>query len=261
LSGAALQGVGVLVTRPEHQAMPLCRLLEAEGAGALRLPVLEIRPAGERREAAARLGSLDRFDLIIFSSANAVRFGAALLEQRRDLKLAALGPATAHALNQAGYRVSVSPAKAFDSEGLLRHPALHHLQGRSVRIIKGTGGRALLEHELRERGAAVATLDVYERAPAHPAPAALAAVTDALESGSLQVVTATSLDIAGALLALATPPLRSALERVHWLVPGARVAEGVRELRVSPPFIQADSAEDHALVAALLAWRAAESGA
>ena len=37
---SALHGVGVLVTRPEQQATPLCRLLEAEGALTLRLPAM-----------------------------------------------------------------------------------------------------------------------------------------------------------------------------------------------------------------------------
>ena len=51
----ALQGVGVLVTRPEQQAMPLCRLLEMQGASTLRLPAVEIKPIGNRRETAAQL--------------------------------------------------------------------------------------------------------------------------------------------------------------------------------------------------------------
>ena len=71
-----LHGVGILVTRPEQQAMPLCRLLEAEGAHTLRLPAIDIKPLGSRREIAAQLGPLAAFDAIIFSSANAVRFGA-----------------------------------------------------------------------------------------------------------------------------------------------------------------------------------------
>src|ERR1700675_2825418 len=105
----ALHGVGVLVTRPEQQAMPLCRLLESQGASTLRLPALEIRAVGNRRETAAQLGALDNFDVIIFTSANAVRFGASLLDQKRDLTLAAIGPATARALNKAGYRAGVQP--------------------------------------------------------------------------------------------------------------------------------------------------------
>src|SRR5271170_1539877 len=101
---SALHGVGVLVTRPEQQAMPLCRLLEIQGASTFRLPGVEIKPRERGGTLTARLGALEDFDLIIFVSANAVRFGAALLGQKRELTLAAVGPATAHALNQAGYR-------------------------------------------------------------------------------------------------------------------------------------------------------------
>src|SRR5271165_1088172 len=116
-----LHGVGVLVTRPELQAPPLCRLLESQGASTLRLPAVDIKATGDRRALAVQLGRLESFDLIIFSSANAVRFGASLLDQKRDIALAAMGPATARALNQAGYRVAIQPAGTFDSESLLLH--------------------------------------------------------------------------------------------------------------------------------------------
>src|ERR1700729_349334 len=144
---SALHGVGVLVTRPEQQAMPLCRLLEIQGASTLRLPAIEIKAIGNRRDTAARLGALENFDVIIFTSANAVRFGASLLDQKRDLTLAAMGPATASALNQAGYRVQVQPAGSFDSESLLSHPRLERPTGRRILIIKGSNGRPLLEQE------------------------------------------------------------------------------------------------------------------
>src|SRR5271165_5478867 len=135
-----LHGVGVLVTRPELQSMPLCRLLEAQGASTLRLPAVEIKPLADRRALTASLSALERFDLIIFTSANAVRFGAGFLGQSRDLPLAAIGPATARALNQAGYRVAVQPADTTDSEGLLLHPRLEHLAGHRILIIKGANG-------------------------------------------------------------------------------------------------------------------------
>src|SRR5882757_11198712 len=143
-----LQGVGVLVTRPEQQAMPLCRLLESCGAMVLRLPAISIKPVGDTQDLRCRLGALEAFDLIIFTSANAVRFGAPLLDQKRDLTLAAIGPATARALNQAGYRVAVQPAATFDSESLLLHPLLDHPAGRRILIIKGSNGRSFLEQEL-----------------------------------------------------------------------------------------------------------------
>src|SRR5579859_2333381 len=70
-----LHGVGVLVTRPEQQATPLCRLLESAGAQVLRLPVIDIRAAADLSDIRGRLGRIGAFDLVIFTSANAVRFG------------------------------------------------------------------------------------------------------------------------------------------------------------------------------------------
>jgi uroporphyrinogen-III synthase len=241
--------------------MPLCRLLEIQGASTLRLPAIEIKAIGNRRDAAAQLGALEKFDVIIFTSTNAVRFGASLLDQKRDLTLAAMGPATARALNQAGYRVQVQPAGNFDSESLLLHPRLERLEGRRVLIIKGSNGRPLLEQELTLRGAQVVAAEVYQRAPSSPSQAVLAALLDSFTAGAVQVITATSLEIASNLLSIAMPALRSEFERVHWLVPGERIAAGVRERGLSAPLLVAASAEDQDLVAALIRWRSSVSGA
>jgi uroporphyrinogen-III synthase len=256
-----LHGIGVLVTRPELQAMPLCRLLENAGATTLRLPAIEIKPVGVRRELAAQLGTLEKFDVIIFTSANAVRFGAPYLDQKRDLTLAAVGPATARALNQAGYRVALQPVDSFDTEGLLSHPRLGHAAGQRILMIKGRDGRQLLQEELTRRGATVACIEVYERVAASPTAAALSALQGRFAAGEVQVITATSLGTGGSLLALAPPELRAEFARVHWLVPGERVASGLRELGLQAPLLQSDSAEDQDLVAALIRWRSSVSGA
>ena len=256
-----LHGVGVLVTRPEQQATPLCRLLETQGASTLRVTVIEIKGTGDRRALAAHLGALADFDLVIFTSANAVRFGASLLDQQRDLTLAAIGPATARALNQAGYRVAVQPSGNFDSENLLNHPRLEHMAGHRVLIIKGSNGRALLERELARRGAQVVTADVYRRVPATPSDTVLAALLESFNMGAVQVITATSLEIAAHLLDMATPALRREFERVHWLLPGDRIAADVRARGLSAPILRADSAQDHDFVAALMRWRSSTSGA
>ena len=76
-----LQGVGVLVTRPEQQAERLCALLEAEGAVAVRLPAIDIKPVPGAHDFDAGPMASPPFDLAIFTSTNAVRFGAALLER------------------------------------------------------------------------------------------------------------------------------------------------------------------------------------
>ena len=249
-----LAGVHVLVTRPEQQAAPLCRLLEAEGAETLKLPVLEIRAFGERRGLLERLGSLDQYDLIVFVSANAVRFGAALLDQRRDLTLSAIGPATARALNQAGYRVAVQP-KQYNTEGLLDHPRLQHIGGRQVLLVKGREGRELLEEELKRRGAKVSRAEVYERVPLPLGEDLQAALTGRFAAGELHIITATSLDIGSHLLSSAGCAWRASLDAAHWLVPGPRVARGLRERGLKAPLLEARSAEDQDLVSELKRWR------
>jgi uroporphyrinogen-III synthase len=262
----ALRGVGVLVTRPEQQAIALCRLLEAEGAVTYRLPAIEVEPVPERRDLAAALGDPTRFAAIVFVSANAVRFGAFLLDAWRhgpahELPLAAIGPATARALDAAGQRVTLVPAAGFDSEALLADPRLDSVRGRSVLIVKGRGGRELLQTAFAARGAEVCVAEVYERHPASPDPARLQALEGDCRAGSIDVITATSAEIGAALLHLGPPSLRECFGRAHWLVPSARVGEELARLGLRSPLIRATSAEDHDLVAALLRWRSSASGA
>jgi uroporphyrinogen-III synthase len=256
-----LTGIGVVVTRPEQQAGPLCRLLEAQGAEVQRLPAISIVEHPRRRETIAALKAQGDFDLIIFTSANAVRYGEPLLQQRRDLTLAAIGPATARALNSAGYRISVAPAQGFTSEHLLEHPRLKTLQGSRVLLVKGEGGRDLLQQELTGRGAAVSIAAVYERRPAAPSAARLADIERAFAAGRLHAITATSLEVAQQVLALAPPALRSWFERALWVAPSERVAAGIGAAGVRGRIIAAASAEDHEVLAALLRWRSSESGA
>jgi len=249
-----LCGLGVLVTRPEHQAAPLCRLLEAEGAEVYPFAALRIEPIAPARPATG-----GRFDLLIFVSANAVRCGAALLASHRDAPLAAVGPATARALREAGYPVSIQPAGGFDSASLLADPRLRDLAGRRLLLVKGIGGRGLLETELKARGASVEVADVYRRAPAAPSAESVSALTERFAAVRLHVVTATSGEVAEALWHCASPALRAYLQRAHWLVPSDRVGRIVRGLGVDAPLLRAASAEDQDLVAELLRWRSSES--
>jgi uroporphyrinogen-III synthase len=254
-----LDGLGVLITRPSHQAGPLCRLFEAEGASVIRFPAIAVLPLDVGRAWAA--GALGVFDLILFTSANAVRHGAALLDQQRDLPLAAIGPATARALNQAGYRVAVQPSGAFDSESLLRHPRLASLAGQRILLIKGQGGRELLEQELSRRGAAVTLAEVYRRECPAPEAAELRSLESSFEKREIQLITATSAEIGNNLLVLATPALRRHFDAAHWLVPGVRVGDILRQEGLRAPIVLAASAVDQDLVSAAVRWRSSVSGA
>jgi uroporphyrinogen-III synthase len=198
---------------------------------------------------------VDRYRLIIFVSANAVRFGGDLIGQRRDLKIAAIGRATAQALNAAGLRVSIIPKGGSDSEALLASPELQHMAGQRVLIVRGRGGRELLGDTLAARGAEVVYAEVYERQPAHPSRETLAEIEELWRHGGVDVYTATSGELLEALVGLVTPRCRELMDSTALLTGASRVADRAARLGLGSPVILAEAPDDEALVEALVAWK------
>jgi uroporphyrinogen-III synthase len=250
-----LTGIGVLVTRPEHQAAHLCQLIEAEGGAAVRYPALDIRPRPDRAAIRAAVGPADRYDFIVFVSANAVRFGADILGERRDLRVAAIGQATSAALNAAGYRVTLMPDEGADSESLLALPQLADLHGQRVLIVRGTGGRDLLFEAMTERGAQVQYAEVYTREAAYPSLERKGELETLWRQGGVKVYTATSVEILEALVGIITPRCRELLHYTAMVTGSRRVADAATRLGIGSPIVISDSPEDAALVGALVRWR------
>jgi uroporphyrinogen-III synthase len=250
-----LTGIGVLVTRPDHQAAHLCQLIEAEGGAAVRYPALAIRPRPDRAAVRAAVGPTDRYDLVVFVSANAVRFGADILAQRRDAPIAAIGQATAGALNAAGYRVSLMPAEGADSESLLALPQLAQMSGQRVLIVRGTGGRDLLQEAMTARGAQVHYAEVYTREPARPSAGLQAEIEQLWRQGGISAFTATSVELLEALVGIVTPRCRGLMDSTALVTGSERVAAAAARLGLGSPILLADSPEDAALIAALIRWR------
>jgi uroporphyrinogen-III synthase len=250
-----LTGIGVLVTRPEHQAGHLCQLIEAEGGAAVRYPALVIKPRPDRAAVRAAIGPADRYDLVVFVSANAVRYGADILDQRRDVPVAAIGQATAAALNAAGNRVSLMPEEGADSESLLAMPQLAHMSGQRVLIVRGNGGRDLLQEVMTARGAQVQHAEVYIRETAYPSMERKAEVEKLWRQGGISVYSATSVALLEALIGIVTPRCRELMHSTALVTGSRRVAEAAVRLGLGSPLVLADSPEDAALVGALVRWR------
>ena len=250
-----LTGIGVLVTRPEHQASHLCQLIESEGGAAVRYPALVIKPRSDRAAVRAAIGPADRYDLVVFVSANAVRYGADILDQGRDRPVAAIGQATALALNAAGYRVTLMPDEGADSESLLALPQLAHLPGQRVLIVRGTGGRDLLQEVMSARGAQVQHAEVYIREAAYPSMERKAEIETLWRQGGISVYTATSVELLEALVGIVTPRCRELMHSTALVTGSNRVAEAASRLGIGSPILLADSPDDIALVGALVRWR------
>lgn len=162
-----LTGVRVLVTRPEAQSASLCAALEALGAVAVRLPVLQIEAIADNQDLQQVAANLAQIQKLIFISTNAVEYALPTLFAINPLILKklscfAVGKSTAQTLQAYGLNVKAAPPP-FNSESLLTLPELQVLSNERVVIVRGEGGRELLAESLKERGAQVEYCNVYRR--------------------------------------------------------------------------------------------------
>ena len=225
MSDNALAGIGVLVTRPRHQATELVAAIAARGGTPVEFPVIAIRPR-DQNEIAADLGELREPDIAIFVSANSVQLGAAYAGSAR---IAAIGPATAAAIEAGGRSVDIRSPSGYNSEHLLGEPELHDVAGKTVRIIRGNRGRELLAETLRSRGAAVEYLSVYARQlPEYPE-AEIADLEQRWRAGAIHVVTIMSVESLHNLVALLPETCLPLFVDTPLVTPAARVIQEARE--------------------------------
>lgn len=159
MTDAPLSGFGVLVTRPHAQAGEIIEAIQNAGGTAIQFPAIEIVPAAAA-DIESQVANEPPADIAVFVSRNAVEFGQPHIG---DASVAAIGPSTADALRGAGYNRVIEPDGGYDSESLLLHPELQDVRGKHVQIVRGQDGRELLSITLRERGAHVSFLTVYDR--------------------------------------------------------------------------------------------------
>lgn len=250
-ANTALTGHTVLVTRPAHQAGPLCRLIEAAGGAAEAVPALEIIPRPDQQAARAELEALRDCDIAVFVSANAVDQSLALLAPDPlpgPPALAAVGRGTAAALKAQGYTDVVHPEHRFDSEGLLETPLFRSVDGRTVAIVRGEGGRQWLAGALGRAGARVRPIVVYRRGlPEDAAPALRAA----LAAGRITLAAISSNAGLDNLLTMAGEEYADALRALPAAVPSDRTRDFARERGFRAPIQVAAGAEDKMMIRAL----------
>ncbi|MET0659483.1 MAG: uroporphyrinogen-III synthase [Steroidobacteraceae bacterium] len=244
-----LRGLRVLVTRPLEQAEPLAALIEAQGGEARVLPSIAIEPV-----APAQSYLEQRFDWVVFVSANAVRHGTPLCRAEMAAKVAAIGQATARALQAAAWRVDVVPSAPYTTETLLNSVEFTASANERVLIVRGMGGRDVLDRALLERGAAVESLTVYRRIPAtYSAVERDQFEREWLESG-FDIITATSAETLTHLHDQLSAAGRERLSQVPLLVVSPRIAESARALGLTGECVLAPSAEDASIVGTLAHW-------
>lgn len=228
-----LDGIGVLVTRPDDQASILVGRLAALGAHAVRLPVMDIADIADHRMLHALIDRLHEFDWAIFISPTAALRAVNLIRARRalpaTLRIAAIGQGGARELARLGVGEVLAPVGRFDSEALLELPPMQAMEGRRVVIFRGEGGREQLAETLRARGATVEYGECYRRVK----PAAMdPEVLKLLARGRLHATHVTSAEGLRNLFEMAGAAGSRWLRDLPMFVPHPRIAEVARELGV-----------------------------
>lgn len=228
MSPGGLDGLGVLVTRPKHQAAELTAAIEATGGKVVLFPVIEIA-GSELRDIDDELRRMPPPDIAVFVSRNAVQHGWPAFRDH-PAKFAAVGPATRDAIEAQGGAVQIYPQDGFDSEHLLQHPEFRDADGKRVVIVRGQSGRELLADTLRQRGATVTYLCAYERKPREPSKQELERLQSALGAGQIHFMVVMSVDSLKSLLEITPLACRDYLQRVTLVAPSARVLQTASEL-------------------------------
>jgi len=158
-----LAGIRVAVTRARAQASELAARLAALGAGVVEVPAIRVVPL------AGPVPRLAGYDLICLTSPNGARV---LFDRLRDAgldaralagaRVAAIGPGTAAALERQGITADIVPDR-FVAGGLIE--ALADVPVRRALIARAAGARDVLPAALRQRGAEVDVMPLYETLP------------------------------------------------------------------------------------------------
>ena len=185
LENRPLHGRRVVVTRARAQASGLAATLAALGAEVVELPAIRIVPRIDAQEVRGAASSIHSYALVCLTSPNGARLLFEALDAAgRDARalanatVAAIGPGTASALADHGIRADIVPERSI-AEALVE--ALGHLdlEGRPALVARAAEARDVLPEALRERGAEVDVVALYETVSEVPDREAIEAAQDA----------------------------------------------------------------------------------
>lgn len=154
----------VLVTRPEQAGQELTRAITQLGGEAIHHPLIDIRLNPQLSPDKAYINNCD---IIIAVSQHAVHYTAQLFSALNvpwppTATYIGIGQKTAHELSKQVKQKVHLPLQG-ESEQLIAMPQLQHVAAKNILILRGVGGRELINSHLTKLGANVQYLEVYQR--------------------------------------------------------------------------------------------------
>ncbi|HEV8077032.1 MAG TPA: uroporphyrinogen-III synthase [Marinobacter sp.] len=247
-----LAGRRILVCRPQPEAARLALAFRAAGAQAECLPLIDRAPLALSAEHQTHIQNLDLFQHIVAVSPYAAR---QLLEQvdvwwpqlPAGIHWYGVGAGTAAELSRYGITAR-RPVQGWTSEALLALPPLQNLENQRVLLACGSEGRELLQNTLRQRGAQITVLPLYQRfCPQYSA----AQLAQALDGFNPDVVITLSGETLKNLVALCAKNDHN-LYRKLLIVPVERVAKHAQAAGFVNPHVPT-GLTDNSIVASVIA--------
>jgi uroporphyrinogen III methyltransferase/synthase len=163
-----LFGKRIVVTRPEDQAEGFIRALSELGAQYLLFPTIKIVPPASWKDLDRAIDGLSRYDWIIFTSVNGVKyFFERLNGARKDarhlkgIKIGVIGPKTKAALMDRGVSADLIPDK-YQAECVVGELESHPLDGKRVLLPRPAIARDYIPTKLKNFGSIVDVAEVYQ---------------------------------------------------------------------------------------------------
>lgn len=223
-----LSGLTILNTRPQETTLE--NLIQQEDGHCLNLPSFDIVPLMINSRKISSLSTKKSSDIYLFMSQYAVQYALLappILSLLNKVTIGAVGKATAAALQRAGIAVSLIPEDP-SSEGLFNLPELQQLQNKNIIIFRGRSGRTLLDEILRQRGAIVSEVLLYERIPSIWTPKQYETLTEHLINTKIHCILGLSVDSITYFMSHLEPDALSTehkkIRDIPWLVMSPRVA-------------------------------------
>ncbi len=163
----ALSGKRIVITRAAVQSEALARELSARGAIPVVLPLVSFADPEDFAPLDAAITEIQRFDWIIFTSAQAVRavvkrgeeLKRSLIQSGSKLRIASVGPVTAEAARQA--RLRVDYVAETHTGAALAEELGNRLQGAKVFLPRSDRANQGLPPALKRHGARVTEVIAY----------------------------------------------------------------------------------------------------
>ncbi len=190
-----LLGKKIVVTRAREQASDFLAGLSELGAECIEFPTIQIIPPSTWKDMDQGIQSLEKYQWVLFTSVNGVKFFFERLETLgkdvRDLKgieLGAIGPKTAQAIRDKGIRPDLVPDE-YRAEAVVEAFKKREFKGIKVLMPRAAEAREVLPRELGKMGAVVDVVEAYRTVMPNGEKDRL---VEMFEKGEIHMVTFTS---------------------------------------------------------------------